>query len=82
MEILLLQVGIHRESFEDWDTIVREKAELMAGNHRVEALKKCLQLSKCENREWWWICDFYDKGRTPLKPSAGVLYGSSLAQEG
>lgn len=52
-------------SFEDWDAIVGEKAELMAGNHRVEALKKRLQLSKCGNEERWWICDIYDKGKTP-----------------
>ena len=49
-------------SFEGWDTIIGEKAELMAGNHRVEALKEYLRRSKSSENERWWICDVYDKG--------------------
>jgi len=37
-------------SFKDWDTIIREKAELIAGNYRVEALKEYLRrLKSLEN---------------------------------
>ena len=32
--------------FKDWDTIIREKAELIVGNYRVEALKEYLRCSK------------------------------------
>ncbi|KAF2462913.1 uncharacterized protein BDR25DRAFT_247182 [Lindgomyces ingoldianus] len=53
-------------SFEEWDMVVGEKAELMAGNHRVEALKKRLRLLGCGNEERWWICDIYDKDALPL----------------
>ena len=49
-------------SFKDWDTIIGEKAELIAGNHRVEALKEYLRRSKSSENEGWWICDVYDKG--------------------
>jgi hypothetical protein len=49
-------------SFEGWDIIIGEKAELMAGNHRVEALKEYLRRSKSSENERWWICDVYDKG--------------------
>jgi hypothetical protein len=49
-------------SFEGWDIIIGEKAELMAGNHRVEALKEYLRRSKSPENERWWICDVYDKG--------------------
>jgi hypothetical protein len=33
-------------SFKGWDVIIREKAELVAGNHRVEALKEYLCRAK------------------------------------
>jgi hypothetical protein len=33
-------------SFEGWDIIIREKAELIAGNYRVEVLKEYLYHSK------------------------------------
>ena len=49
-------------SFKGWDVIIGEKAELMAGNHRVEALKEYLRRSKSSENERWWICDVYDKG--------------------
>ena len=49
-------------SFEGWDIIIGEKAELMAGNHRVEALKEYIRRSKSPENERWWICDVYDKG--------------------
>ncbi|KAF2462508.1 uncharacterized protein BDR25DRAFT_320678, partial [Lindgomyces ingoldianus] len=52
-------------SFEDWDMVVGEKAELMAGNHRVEALKKRLRLLGCGKEERWWICDIYNKDALP-----------------
>ncbi|KAF2174792.1 hypothetical protein K469DRAFT_770346 [Zopfia rhizophila CBS 207.26] len=52
-------------SFKDWNTIIGEKAELMAGNHRVEALKEYLRRLGCGDEERWWICDIYDKDTLP-----------------
>lgn len=49
-------------SFDEWITVTGKKAELMAGNHRVEALKELLQKSMLAGDERWWICDMYDKG--------------------
>ena len=40
-------------SFKGWDIIIREKAELIAGNYRVEALKEYLRrLKSLENKQW------------------------------
>jgi hypothetical protein len=55
-------------SFEDWDSVVGEKAELMAGNHRVEALKEYLQCLESSQAERWWVCNIYDRGiRLPTR---------------
>ncbi len=50
--------------FKDWMQVVGERAELMAGNHRVEALKEILSRSEdgTGDDERWWLCDLYDKG--------------------
>jgi hypothetical protein len=48
--------------FKGWDIIIRGKAELIAGNYRVEALKEYLRRSKSPENKRWWICDMYDKG--------------------
>jgi len=55
----------HRQewpSFDDWIMINGKKAELMAGHHRVEALKEYLRRTKTQGDERWWICDLYDRG--------------------
>lgn len=49
--------------FKDWMRVVGKKAELMGGNHRVEALKELLSKSGGGEDERWWVCDLYDKGR-------------------
>lgn len=49
-------------SFEDWDSVIGGKAELMAGNHRVEAFKEYLQYSRSSEKERWWVCNVYDRG--------------------
>jgi hypothetical protein len=48
--------------FKDWMQVVGKEAELMAGNHRVEALKELLSRSEDGDDERWWLCDLYDKG--------------------
>jgi hypothetical protein len=49
-------------SFEDWDSVVGEKAELIAGNHRVEALKEYLRCFESSQAERWWVCNIYNRG--------------------
>jgi hypothetical protein len=54
-------------SFQDWMHVIGVKAELMAGNHRVEALKEHLrQVGNEQQEERWWACDLYDRGNTPF----------------
>lgn len=49
-------------SFQDWEQVVGRKAELLAGHHRVEALRLHLSQTKVSQDEAWWVCDIYDKG--------------------
>ena len=48
-------------SFKGWDIIIGEKAEFIAGNYRVEALKEYLRCSKSLENERWWIYNIYNK---------------------
>lgn len=49
-------------SFEEWGDVIGERAELLAGNHRVEALKEYLRQSESPKAESWWVCNIYDRG--------------------
>jgi|SRR5277367_1155937 len=58
-------------SFDMWMLVNESKAELIGGQHRVEALR--LLLSRISRRpggsaiakdQAWWICDVYDKGKS------------------
>ena len=53
--------------FEGWDIVVGEKAELIAGHHRVEAFKEHLRRLQSPESERWWVCNIYDKGTEPLR---------------
>jgi hypothetical protein len=50
--------------FEDWAAIVGQKAELLAGQHRVEAFKLmgCLEESESPVGDQWWVCNVYNRG--------------------
>jgi hypothetical protein len=60
-------------SFEDWSSVVGEKAELLAGNHRVEAFKEYLRSLGSSQAERWWVCDVYDRGIGPTHTLAKAL---------
>jgi hypothetical protein len=57
-------------SFDDWIAVNGSKAEILVGQHRVEALKLYLRRISSRNPgkhvlekdQSWWICDIYDKG--------------------
>lgn len=56
----------HVLSFKNWaDFNGDEKPELMAGQHRIEALKDYVKQTDSDSSDLWWICEFYDKGVTP-----------------
>lgn len=50
-------------NFAEW-LIVNEgrRVEILAGQHRVEALKRYAEQTGAGDRELWWPCDFYDRG--------------------
>jgi hypothetical protein len=55
-------------SFHQWMTANEQKAEIISGQHRVEALRLFLKrngkhLDMSENDERWWVCDVYDLGK-------------------
>jgi len=52
-------------SFEGWESIIGEKAELIAGHHRVEAFKEYLRFRELLEEERWWVCSIYNKGFSP-----------------
>ena len=59
--------------FGDWEQIIGRKAELLAGNHRVEALKELLRWSASDEREWWWMADIYNQGTyLPVHPDHSI----------
>ena len=47
------ETDLELPSFEDWSSVIGEEAELMAGNHRVEALKEYLRCSQSSQAERW-----------------------------
>jgi hypothetical protein len=53
--------------FEGWESVIGEKAELIAGHHRVEAFKEYLELRRSPKEERWWVCSIYDKGFSPCR---------------
>jgi hypothetical protein len=49
--------------FREWLTATGgRKAELMAGQHRVEALKEYVRRTGGGEEDLWWTCEFYDRG--------------------
>lgn len=53
-------------SFNGWIAVNGEKAELMAGQHRAEALREYVRRTGSGDDELWWVCDLYDKGMYPI----------------
>lgn len=51
-------------SFEDWPIInPNEKAEVMAGQHRIEAMREYVKQTGADSKELWWTCIVYDRGK-------------------
>jgi len=56
-------------AFHDWEAVNRCRAEIMGGQHRVEALRvflarisKRAAMSAVATEQAWWVCEIYDQG--------------------
>lgn len=49
--------------FNNWSEINDEKPEVIAGQHRIEALREYVRQTDSDAGDLWWICEFYDKGK-------------------
>lgn len=49
-------------SFDCWLSVNHNQVEILAGQHRVEALKRHVKESGVGDEELWWPCEFYDGG--------------------
>lgn len=66
--------------FQDWMSVNGCKAEIMVGQHRVEAAKTflCPKSELQESKEdpkggpHWWLCDIYDKGRPSFTTRSAI----------
>jgi hypothetical protein len=51
------------EDFSHWSAVNSQKVEVIAGQHRVEALKKYLASKKGPAEDLWWICEIYNRSK-------------------
>ena len=50
-------------SFLDWGKYNKGRVEVMAGQHRIAALRQYLSdLGANDDEQLWWTCELYDKG--------------------
>lgn len=50
-------------SFDAWLSVnCGEKVEVMASQHRIEALREYVKQIGGNAKELWWVCNFYDRG--------------------
>ncbi|UPK91321.1 hypothetical protein LCI18_002256 [Fusarium solani-melongenae] len=54
-------------SFKHWADVNDEKPELMAGQHRIEALRDYAKQTGSGSDDLWWICEFYNKDTLPVE---------------
>ncbi|KAI8665188.1 hypothetical protein NCS56_00954000 [Fusarium sp. Ph1] len=55
-------------SFEDWAVVnPNEEAEVMAGQHRIEAMREYVKQTGAGIKELWWTCIIYDRDRIPAE---------------
>lgn len=58
--------------FTDWNSVTgNRKVEILAGQHRIRALEEYVKQTNSDNKELWWPCEFYDKGKRPTNYHQG-----------
>lgn len=61
-------------AFDDWLAVNGdEKAEVMAGQHRIEALREYVKETRSGSKDLWWPCILYDEGE--MGPNAPKKLG-------
>lgn len=68
--------------FNDWHTVNQTQVEIMAGQHRVEALKAYMLETKSEAKEGWWICEIYDQGKSDQLMLRAYCFPSCTQKQG
>ena len=54
-------------SFLNWGRVNKVKVEVMAGQHRIQALRLHAQeVGSDTPDQLWWMCELYDKGTLPV----------------
>lgn len=56
-------------SFLNWSAINKTKVEVMAGQHRLHALREYIEATGAPESDSWWVCELYDRGASP--PATG-----------
>lgn len=59
--------------FDNWKDINDEKPEVIAGQHRIEALQQYVRQTDGDVRDLLWVCEFYDKGKLEYKSKLFLL---------
>lgn len=49
-------------SFKNWAEVNDKRPEVMAGQHRIEALQEYAKRTGADPDEQTWVCEIYDKG--------------------
>lgn len=70
--------SIEWPSFDEWASVNGRMVELMAGQHRANALREYVRQTGCGDEELWWVCDIYDAGMyiNKLNPSYQIIIES------
>lgn len=59
--------------FDNWMDVNDEKPEVLAGQHRIEALRQYVRKSDGDVKDLWWVCEFYDKGKLEYSFQASLV---------
>ncbi|KAK1519800.1 hypothetical protein CABS01_16568 [Colletotrichum abscissum] len=54
-------------SFLNWSVINKTRVEVMAGQHRLRALREYIEATGAPETDSWWVCELYDKDRLPAE---------------
>lgn len=59
--------------FDNWMDVNDEKPEVLAGQHRIKALRQYVRKSNGDAKDLWWVCEFYDKGKLEYNCRASFI---------